>query len=258
MVQTAGNSVTQEDLDLATGRYHVGGAAFYARPKLIRNRPAHPALTGARPTWLGPNPTRGKMIRYAYSENTADGGVVFDRGSRVAEFNFLFNPTTISTGVTVDENAAYESYAADKDVPLIGQTTLSFSLLVDRTFEVLERPGSKWHLPNGVLSDLYVLETMIGVRNGQNEVIGGVAADKLRVVFGGPNSFEFIGHVVSINKEITHFSPAMVPTRMAVSMNFIRTHHSADLAASGTFLAPRGSTDYTKAHPNPALYNTLK
>lgn len=154
--------------------------------------------------------------------------------------NFLYNPSTIVESRSIDlNNQVLPDYARvpgdSGDYQTALNTTVSFSLLFDRTFEVWD---SKYQLDErGTfgcsvdtnaffnLTGINQKQLVPGVRGGKssNMVIQGPMAAvpiDLYFGFGSPGGLHYFGIVSSMGITYTHFSQQMVPVRCAVDIGF--------------------------------------
>lgn len=174
---------------------------------------------------------------------------------------FHFNPPAISvaysvaTGVLPANQLTVDQLAASAIYP--GQTSVSFGLLFDRTYEVAYGPGqtNPQDLRKiGVYHDIEALERVVGVKQkwsytdqttnpdgtakseGKTDVQGNMLMLPVYLIFGGGpanSGLAFVGFFTSMNVTYTLFSQNMVPTRATVELGFQQ-------------LVGANSRDYTK------------
>lgn len=163
---------------------------------------------------------------------------------------FMFNPTTLDVGYSVNEMAfdpsklTPDQAAADLIAP--GTTQLSFNLLFDRTYEVAypTRAGAK-NLKNiGVYADIAMLESVVGARYNFAPTAAGVIQQMgirpCYFIFGGGGGavgLTFIGAITSMTVTYSSFSERMVPVRAGVQIGVTQF-----LGRDFTQLAGRGGT----------------
>lgn len=149
---------------------------------------------------------------------------------------FMFNPTAIEVSYATDETAFNPATltpaqgAASAIVP--GKTSISFSLLFDRTFEVAYGPSAlrPRNLRDiGVYADIAALENVVGVRYNFAEDAESVTQlmgiRPCYFVFGGGDNnvgLTFIGAITSMNVTYSSFSERMVPVRAGVAINAVQ------------------------------------
>lgn len=155
--------------------------------------------------------------------------------------NFLYNPSTINESRSLDlDNQPLPQYARDPNdtaqwVGMIN-TTVSFSLLFDRTFELWDSKYNGTDVGTyGVqvdtnafynLTGINYKQKVAGVHGGKayNMVVQGpmkmVPAD-LYFGYGSPGGLHYLGVIQSMGITYTHFSQQMVPARCAIDVNFM-------------------------------------
>ncbi len=154
--------------------------------------------------------------------------------------NFLYNPSTITESRSIDlNNQVLPDYARvpgdTGDYQTALNTTVSFALLFDRTFEMWD---SKYQTTDvGTfgcsvdtnaffnLCGINTKQEVPGIRGGkaQNMVVQGpMAAVPMDLYFGygSPGGLHYFGIVTSLGVTYTHFSQQMVPVRCAVDIGF--------------------------------------
>lgn len=181
----------------------------------MSNLPTHPAMD------VHPGFFKGKISRGFCQRRSGSSGFVTHR------LHFVFNPFAVNLGYNIDENVLNEALEEDPDTPLIAATsTMSFDLLFDRHYEVWENP----HENLGVMADIYVLEAMLGMNipirdSVTKSPVGAPTFVPLEFFFGGESSFSFVGNIVTMNAQVTHFTQKMIPTRMAVGLTVKRVQN---------------------------------
>ncbi|MFI6495896.1 hypothetical protein [Nonomuraea typhae] len=159
---------------------------------------------------------------------------------------FLYNPATISTGYGTQWDAPTTALAMRNDAgeatPLTQlQQTIDFSLLFDRTYEVMD--GS----PEGAWRDVRAALAMTGVMSnvdasavyttGSDFETGPMMPTPMYFHFGNQTGgLTFHAYLTSMSIEYTHFSKNMIPMRvgMRISANM--------LPGVGASLAPDSSS----------------
>lgn len=154
--------------------------------------------------------------------------------------NFLYNPSTITESRSIDlNNQVLPDYARvpgdSGDYQTTLNTTISFALLFDRTFEMWD---SKYQLDErgiyGVSVDTNAFYNLLGINQkvpvpgirdgkGYNKVVQGpMAAVPIDLYFGygSPGGLHYFGIVTSMGITYSHFSQQMVPVRCAVDIGF--------------------------------------
>lgn len=172
----------------------------------------------------------------------------------VHRFHFLTNPWEISTSYTVNtavdltDPANHSGTLAGIPPMREGLISISFSMLLDRTYEIWS--GS---LPEGVLHDMAQLERVLGVPDvlGGYVVNRGLTADAARAArgqaasgewretvpralnqfpgvlvkrpvrfrFGGVRAYSFEGYVTDLSITMMKFNAEMVPTRAGINIS---------------------------------------
>ena len=144
---------------------------------------------------------------------------------------FLYNPSTISTGYSMQTDAPTIALMLRKDngqaQPLTQlQQSLDFALLFDRTYEVLEGD------PEGAWRDVRAALALVGVmdnvedRGGDiyqsdwNFQTGPMLPRAMYFHFGNQRGgMMFYGMITSLSIEYTHFSRDMIPMRVGMRVS---------------------------------------
>lgn len=178
----------------------------------------------------------------------AGAGVAGFKGHVQYKVNFLYNPSTISESRSIDlNNGVLPAYARNPDDPGSYATSLntsvSFSLLFDRTFELWD--GSyRSTLPGtyGVRSDVEAFYNLLGINIPQvqtntqtqakppainpakitNTVQGPMQFVPANLYFGANSkgALSYFGYVSGMDVTYTHFIANMVPSRCAIDISF--------------------------------------
>lgn len=208
---------------------------------------------------LGKQNTRSDPnFRLSYPELSGMGhirrGKIITLGEKNRKtFNFLVNPSTIETSYGMSNFDVTNRDGLDQvglEHLTDGLLTLSFSLMLDRTYEVYK---NNRQYTGGVLHDVLALEQVCGIPQDEVKISGpsmddttnarlrdlasshrasveaglkntlkGVIVRKyLRFLFGSKNAFSFDGYVSDLQVGYSHFSHTMVPTRAAVSISAV-------------------------------------
>ena len=162
------------------------------------------------------------------------------RGGVKYKVNFLYNPSTITESRSIDLNNQvlpdYQRVPGDTgDYQTTLNTTVSFALLFDRTYEVWD---SKYAYSDvgifGCSVDTNAFYNLCGI-NQKNKVTnarsgisstmvvqGPMAAVPVDLYFGygSPGGLHYFGIITSLGVTYTHFSQQMVPIRCAVDIGF--------------------------------------
>lgn len=186
---------------------------------------------------------------------------------------FMFNPPVITvgyqvaTGVLPPNQLTTAQLAATPIYP--GATSVGFSLLFDRTYEVHYGPGQRNPTDLrkiGVYHDIQALENIVGVRNtasysgsptvdqsgnavastDNKDLLGNMLMIPVYVIFGGGAGIglAYVGFFTSMTVTYTLFSQNMVPTRAAVDLQFTQLIGvgSQDFQKGGGTLIDRAHT----------------
>jgi hypothetical protein len=163
-----------------------------------------------------------------------------DRDNFKYKVNFLYNPSTITESRSIDLNGqVFPDYARvpgdSGDYQTALNTTVSFSLLFDRTYEMWD---SKYQTTDvgtfGCSVDVNAFFNLCGIntkqlvpgtRGGKSQqmtVQGPMAAVPMDLYFGygSPGGLHYFGIVTSLGVTYSHFSQQMVPVRCAVDIGF--------------------------------------
>lgn len=210
-----------------------------------RNRSSDPRFNAHYPG-VGGRLFRGKIVNIP---GDLDTSTEMDH-----TFHFLVNPSEISLNyntdvafdMTLEENQS--SLFLNVPPPLQdGLISISFSVLLDRTYEVWSN-----EIPEGVLHDIVMLERVLGVpdtyfRNAQpspvtgrlqyggpgsgnphSAVTSGLARNRfpgiivkrpVKVYFGGKPSYNFTGYVTTLSVQMMKFTRKMTPVRAGLSVS---------------------------------------
>lgn len=169
------------------------------------------------------NPHRGTIVRTADRAGTTDAAA---RPKQRYAFRFLYNPETISFNTNVYTGVVPPEYTDPADetaggAKFIGQESVSFGLMLDRTQEVYERQLNDWERNRGTLPDL---EALYRVANGSIGMAAGfLYLSEVEIHWGPRNALPmFRGYITSINVTHTKFTPNMTPMRSLVDINVVR------------------------------------
>lgn len=178
---------------------------------------------------------------------------------------FLYNPSMVETTYSIDSSATnltvpqYYRSPQDNGVYLIGlASTVSFSLLFDRTYELNSGVAQGPNLPNnypdmipdpsgrahaedprqiGVMADINALKRICGIttevpgvswtnaagQTNPSNLTGPMQQVPAWLHFGAAyanNSLSYYGYISGIDVQYTHFSMNMTPMRCAVAVSF--------------------------------------
>lgn len=224
---------------------------------LIENPPFHPNILNI--------PFRQLGVTDLPAEDTVQGSANYDlyRGLMVTRYNpngpastsssnqyrvnFLYNPSTISESRSIDlNNQVLPTYARNPDDP--GQyntalnSTISFSLLFDRTFELWDSAYVGTQAGTyGISVDTNAFYNMLGINQPAQQTSATVSTS----TFGSDNryslivqgtmgfvpvdlyfgykaigSLKYFGYITDLAITYTHFTQKMVPQRCAIDINF--------------------------------------
>jgi len=176
------------------------------------------------------------------------GVVPGSKGNIQYKVNFLYNPSTINESRSIDlNNGVLPSYARNPDDPgsyaTSLNTTVSFSLLFDRTFELWDQYYRQTQQGiYGVRSDVEAFYNLLGINIPQvqtntapqaappainptkvtNTIQGPMTFAPTKLYFGANSkgALSYFGYVSSINITYTHFTSAMVPSRCGIDVGF--------------------------------------
>lgn len=162
------------------------------------------------------------------------------RGDVKYKVNFLYNPSTITESRSIDLNNQvlpdYQRVPGDTgDYQTTLNTTISFALLFDRTYEMWDSKYQSTDVgtfgcsvdTNAFynLTGINQKQLVPGVRGGSssNMVVQGPMAAvpvDLYFGFGSPGGLHYFGIISSLGITYTHFSQQMVPVRCAIDIGF--------------------------------------
>ncbi|MFI1796552.1 hypothetical protein ACH427_04225 [Streptomyces sp. NPDC020379] len=170
--------------------------------------------------------------------------------SDLRTLRFLYNPSTVAVTHGLDgQNMQLAQWQRSEDMTgtalLPVNNSCSFSLLFDRTFDVLgprDKPPAKF----GVMYDINMLYNICGINQQVNPNVGvtvtpykdgsdtskpspdsGELPTKITgpmqmvpvdIYFGGHNNLYFYGFISNLSIQYSHWTQEMIPTRSAVSI----------------------------------------
>lgn len=179
----------------------------------------------------------------------AGAGVVDSwKGPYQYKVNFLYNPNSIRETRSLDmNNGQLPAYARSTDDPTTYatalNTTVSFSLLFDRTYEMWDRSYQNTIAGVfGVRADVEAFYNLLGINQFVDQsvtpgqvtppfAINGVAKTTVqgpmqmipsKLIFGNNSqgALSYFGYVSGFDVTYTHFTQQMVPVRCAVGVSF--------------------------------------
>lgn len=214
---------------------------------LIQNPPFHPNILNLNGRQMSATNLRPDYELYRGMLQTRVTQNVSAQGNNQYRVNFLYNPSTISESRSADFNSEVLPISArtpgDPGQFATGlNTTIGFSLLFDRTFELWDASyvgtdAGKY----GVYADINAFYNLLGINQVsiQSPVSlssGSFAStQKYALVVQGPMSqiavdlyfgaksegaLKYYGFVSSFDITYTHFTQKMVPQRCAVNVSF--------------------------------------
>lgn len=154
--------------------------------------------------------------------------------------NFLYNPSTINESRSLDmNNQMLPDYARNPndtgDYNTMLNTTIGFSLLFDRTYEMWDSKYQGTDVGTyGVSVDTNAFYNLTGINIPQKVpgTHGGKSYTKvlqgpmtmtpvdLYFGYGSPGGLHYFGIITSLNITYSHFSQQMVPVRCAIDIGF--------------------------------------
>lgn len=160
--------------------------------------------------------------------------------SKKYKVNFLYNPSTIAETRNLDmNNQMLPDYARNPndtgDYNTMLNTTIGFSLLFDRTYELWDSKYNGTDVGTyGVQVDTNAFYNLCGINIPQKVpgVHGGKAYTKvvqgpmtmtpvdLYFGYGSPGGLHYFGIISSLNITYSHFSQQMVPMRCGIDIGF--------------------------------------
>lgn len=187
------------------------------------NPPLHPLAETHFPDGMRLKIKRGVLIRM--EEVVGDTSTVTSRANRY-RFRFLYNPESIAISTNVFQGAVPPNFktqvtdgSPDFVAKFVGQETVTFGLMVDRTQEVYEQgPAST----KGTLPDIEALYRAINGSVGSKAGFLYLSTVKLQWS-SAPNALPaFTGYVTSVNVTHTKFTPYMTPMRSLIDLSLAR------------------------------------
>lgn len=211
--------------------------------KLYQQQKYDPRMTGLSPLVKG-------LSRGFIAQDL--GASPFD-GVGLRRFSFLFNPSELSVsyasdGSIVSPNApGTAAGAGDVAIGAAGGTTLSLSLLVDRTYETWSNQQSR-----GVMEDIHQLEKMT-LWSERNPFI---FPSQMCHLFLGPVQ-HFFGAITQMDVLYTSWTQYLVPNRASVTLQFQTYSWQGDFSAQSAAI-PLDQTNGSQAAnlPGGSTYNS--
>ena len=175
---------------------------------------------------------RGYIMRLA--ERAAARTSEYIPTNKRYKFRFLYNPESVTYSTNVYSGSVPPEFGNPNDVltaRFIGQETVSFGLMLDRTQEAYEQ-GIK---TRGTLPDL---EALYRVVNGNPGLNTGFLYLSTVVIYWEPTNLvaslpPFFGYITNINVEHNQFNPRMCPIRSVVSISAARLASAAGVQRAG-------------------------
>lgn len=155
--------------------------------------------------------------------------------------NFLYNPGEIDVSFAVDQAAmpanylttSYDPYGFNAvTVPLTGSQSVTWSLLFDRTYDMMYDPDPNGN--RGVLKDVGALYLLMGTFTSDAAVPMSTLCE---VVFGqtdNGNIWGFTGYIAGANITYPIFRHNMIPSRAQVSITMTTVYVSPTIPSGGT------------------------
>lgn len=183
----------------------------------------------------------GSTLRQGLIQQTDDwvksrGGVGVRRQRFPYTCRFLYNPPVVNVSYGIDMGALSAGQLTAEqltaDPVYAGMTSVGFSLLFDRTYEMMGPTHTAGDLRQvGVYRDIAALENVVGVRDGlidgEEVMLGNMKAVPVYILFGGGGTgrgsvpgLAFAGVIQSLNVTYTLFSQNMIPMRATVEVGF--------------------------------------
>jgi hypothetical protein len=146
-----------------------------------------------------------------------DGDPSISAGVSVYDLYFEFNPAeivfTYQGNPSILPIGSLDESQTDPTLPMAdSNTTMSFDLFFDRTYEVMG--GSDL----GVLTDVRALEQIVGISADRPVML----LSPVEIHFGSPVYFHFPAIISNWSVRYTHFSHDMVPMRCTISVTATR------------------------------------
>lgn len=186
----------------------------------IVNPPLHPLSNSVFLDGVNVPLQRGVMIRT--QEVLGDDSTNIVMAQRY-QFRFIYNPESVAFSSNVFQGMVppgYQDPAATFQAKFVGQETLSFGLMIDRTQEVYEQGAVA---TRGTMPDV---EALYKVVNGSKGIDAGflyLSTVEVHWTRSATNSLpKFVGFVTSINVTHTKFTPLMTPIRSLVDISMTR------------------------------------
>jgi hypothetical protein len=164
------------------------------------------------------------------------------KGGIQYKINFLYNPSTIAESRGLDLNSGVlPAYKRNPDDPgsyaTSLNTTVNFSLLFDRTFELWDSSYQDTLAGQfGVRVDVEAFYNLLGINTMDSSVTtrdntgnksahvvqGPMTFTPVYLYFGNnsDNALSYFGYITEIDITYTHFAANMVPIRCAVNVTF--------------------------------------
>lgn len=152
----------------------------------------------------------GKLSRGYLVQDKNDPAVKQNKHGRPLGLRFLYNPTTVQVSYQLSTDIYPSGAAPGGGVALVGvpgSASLSFDLILDRTYDVWKNRRSR-----GIRYDVEQFQSMLAYTD-DTPFIQPVS---MWVVFGNP-MLKYYGFIQSFSVLYTNWTQAMVPYRGAIS-----------------------------------------
>lgn len=233
----------------------------------VSNPPFDPRRYSTHPSYAGLQ--QGLLLRNAtstISQSDANGATTTLPSGvpQNVKLRFLYNPSTFSVSYAPSDsspimaaNNTGNTDSQDAATLMGGSTTsCSFSLLFDRTYELMNPAGTQFSHMTGVNVDTQVFTQLIGIPPDGN---GLPLYLPVQLYMGGVNTLAFYGIITQAGVEYTHFTVNMVPIRAVVSITMQQWIDATPVTQQGTAGHTTGAASVPRAGtktPSPLIGTT--
>ena len=199
-----------------------------ASSAVVRDRPRapfsnpnlHPLAESTFTDGMNAKIQRGVMVRL--DEVAGDANTRIPAAQRY-QFRFLYNPESLAVSTNVFQGVVEPGFGPTNDpfaAKFVGQESMSFGLMVDRTQEVYEQGPVR---TRGTLPDIEALYKVVNGSIGINAGFLYLSSVEVHWSRTATNSVpKFMGYVTSINVTHTKFTPYMTPIRSLIDISMAR------------------------------------
>lgn len=191
----------------------MAGTTTFGVPYGISNPPFDPRRYSTNPSYG--NLQQGYMVQH---DNTISYNQTY--GHLPWKFRFMYNPSQIAVAYNgADPNRFPSNFLADNQGVALGNVspTCSFSLYLDRTYEINQPLGHGFSHATGVAVDIDYFEKVAGI---DGIGTGPILPIPIDIYFGGPHALHWLGIINSASVTYAQFTHDMAPMNAELDLSF--------------------------------------